>query len=153
MKKRVRNNIKSTGYKTEALMLENMPEKPVNYIGDLDLRHEIEDIVSTVGYDLRMAAPGHSIGHFTHPDWGYRLYNQYKTKGQVLALLNQILGIISINKKTDRARVHLENNIRGARKGNVYKRILMDRVGQEEFTKIQAVLKKEQPELFGSAKA
>jgi len=148
MKRYNRNNRDSTGYNTKGLMLENIPDKPGNYIENLDLRIALEDIVSTIGYDLRKAAPGHSIGHFTHPDWGYRLYNQYKIKGQALALLNQVLGMMNIHRKKVSSKEHLENSIRGARKGSVYKQILFEYIGKDKFMKLHESLRKEQPELF-----
>jgi len=141
-------NRKSQSYKVSALLSDNVPLKPDNYIHNLNLMDYLEVIVATLGYDLRRSAPGHSIGHFTHPEWGHRLVNQYKARGQVLALLNQSLGILNIADKQEKTQANADNNIRGARKANLYKKYLFDAVGPERFNEIIETLRITHPDIF-----
>jgi len=141
-------NRKSQGYKASHLLAEHTPEKPKNYIENLNLVTRLESLVATLGYDLRMSAPSHSIGHVTHPEWGYRLVNQYKAQGQVLALLNNSLGVLHQAAKLENIQSSAENNSRGARKANLYKQYLYDAVGQTRFNEITETLKLIYPELF-----
>jgi len=141
-------NRKSQGYSVTAILAKNTPEKPKNYIENMDLMTRLEALVATLGYDLRMSAPSHSIGHFTHPEWGHRLVNQYKTQGQVLVLLNQTLGILNQAAKIENLQSTMVNNLRGARKANLYKQFLFDAVGKARFDEISETLKLTYPELF-----
>jgi len=141
-------NRKSNGYKTTHLLSENRPGKPTNYIENLHLVSWLESLVATLGYDLRMSAPSHSIGHVAHPEWGYRLVNQYKAQGQVLVLLDTCLGVLHQAEKFENINSNIENNIRGARKANLYKKYLADAVGKERFNEIKDTLKVTYPELF-----
>ncbi|MFK5951407.1 MAG: hypothetical protein QM500_21845 [Methylococcales bacterium] len=143
-------NRKSSGYPTTNLLSDNLPDKPANYRPNINLATSLESIVASLGYDLRMTAPSHSIGHFTHPEWGYRLYNQYKAEGQVLALLNQCLGILNQATKIENLQANITNNIRGAQKANIYKQFLYDAVGSDRFNEIKETLKLSHPELFNN---
>lgn len=125
-----------------------IPDKPQNYIQNIDLRYKIDEILDTLGYDLRMTAPSHSPGHLTHPEWGRRVLSMYGAKGQVLVYLQAALGALSEEEKKEKLAERNEQFIRGARKSKIFQTLLYEEVGKERFSELMDKVGINNPDLF-----
>lgn len=131
------------GYKQKGFEL-TVPDRPENHIKDIDLKAKIDEIVETLGYDLRISAPS----HLTHPEWGRRLVSMYGAKGQVLTYLQAALGVLSEEEKKENLRKESGQHLRGARKSKVFQKILYEEVGEEKFKALMDEARMDNPDLF-----